>query len=172
MEKEVRKLREELKRSSTEQSLISKTLREKSKVWQGWVALATAPGWVCQTPKFPCVTTTHCLQSWNYPGKNWSIKSSLSMMLFQLKYSYWFVCVCVFIHSVMSDSLWPHGLYPARLLCPFSRLEYWNRLPFLFQASQLWDWTHVSCISWTGRKILTSWAARKTLPRLHYRKKI
>ncbi|XP_055275235.1 forkhead-associated domain-containing protein 1 isoform X3 [Moschus berezovskii] len=32
MEKEVRKLREELKRSSTEQSLISKTLREKSKV--------------------------------------------------------------------------------------------------------------------------------------------
>uniref|UniRef100_A0A4X1W844 FHA domain-containing protein n=1 Tax=Sus scrofa TaxID=9823 RepID=A0A4X1W844_PIG len=32
MEKEVKKLREELKRSSTEQSLISKTLREKSKV--------------------------------------------------------------------------------------------------------------------------------------------
>nr|XP_058893867.1 forkhead-associated domain-containing protein 1 [Kogia breviceps] len=32
MEKEMRKLREELKRSSTEQSLISKTLQEKSKV--------------------------------------------------------------------------------------------------------------------------------------------
>ncbi|XP_068395038.1 forkhead-associated domain-containing protein 1 isoform X2 [Eschrichtius robustus] len=32
MEKEMRKLREELKRSSTEQSLISKTLREKSKL--------------------------------------------------------------------------------------------------------------------------------------------
>ncbi|TKC35916.1 hypothetical protein EI555_020736, partial [Monodon monoceros] len=32
MEKEMKKLREELKRSSTEQSLISKTLREKSKV--------------------------------------------------------------------------------------------------------------------------------------------
>nr|XP_015094485.1 forkhead-associated domain-containing protein 1 isoform X3 [Vicugna pacos] len=32
MEKEMRKLREELKRSSTEQSLTSKTLREKSKV--------------------------------------------------------------------------------------------------------------------------------------------
>uniref|UniRef100_A0A4X1W1Z5 FHA domain-containing protein n=1 Tax=Sus scrofa TaxID=9823 RepID=A0A4X1W1Z5_PIG len=32
MEKEVKKLREELKRSSTEQSLISKTLREKSKL--------------------------------------------------------------------------------------------------------------------------------------------
>ncbi|XP_040327454.1 forkhead-associated domain-containing protein 1 [Herpailurus yagouaroundi] len=32
MEKELRKLREELKKSSTEQSMISKTLREKSKV--------------------------------------------------------------------------------------------------------------------------------------------
>ena len=30
----------------------------------------------------------------------------------------------------MSDSLQPHGLYPARLLCPweFSRQEYWNQL--------------------------------------------
>ena len=35
-------------------------------------------------------------------------------------------------HSVMSDSLWPHGLQPARLLCPWglSRQEYWNGLPF------------------------------------------
>ena len=30
------------------------------------------------------------------------------------------VCVCVCVsHSVMSDSLWPHGLWPARLLCPW-----------------------------------------------------
>ena len=31
----------------------------------------------------------------------------------------------------MSDSLWLHGLQPARLLCPwgFSRQEYWIRLP-------------------------------------------
>ena len=33
--------------------------------------------------------------------------------------------------SVMSDSLRPCGLYPARLLCPwgFSRPEYWSGLP-------------------------------------------
>ena len=33
--------------------------------------------------------------------------------------------------SVTSDSLWPHGLYPARLPCPwgFSRQEYWSGLP-------------------------------------------
>lgn len=35
MEKEMKKLREELKKSSTEQNVISKTLREKSKVRQG-----------------------------------------------------------------------------------------------------------------------------------------
>ena len=29
------------------------------------------------------------------------------------------VCVCV-SHSVMSDSLWPHGLQSARLLCPWN----------------------------------------------------
>ena len=36
-------------------------------------------------------------------------------------------------HSVVSNSLQPHGLYPARLLCPwrFSRQEYWSRLPCL-----------------------------------------
>ena len=36
-------------------------------------------------------------------------------------------------HSVVSDSLWPHELWPARLLCPweFSRQEYWSGLPCL-----------------------------------------
>ena len=29
------------------------------------------------------------------------------------------VCVCVFSHSVVSNSLWPHGLQPTRLLCPW-----------------------------------------------------
>ena len=30
------------------------------------------------------------------------------------------VCLCVCVsHLVMSDSLWPHGLYPTRLLCPW-----------------------------------------------------
>ena len=35
-------------------------------------------------------------------------------------------------HSVVSNSLWPHELQLARLLCPwgFSRQEYWSGLPF------------------------------------------
>ena len=41
------------------------------------------------------------------------------------------MCVCVLSHSVMSNSLQPSGLQPARLLCPwgFSRQEYWSGLP-------------------------------------------
>ena len=40
-------------------------------------------------------------------------------------------CMCVLSHSVVSDSLWPHGLEPARLFCPwgFCRQEYWGGLP-------------------------------------------
>ena len=41
------------------------------------------------------------------------------------------LCVCVLSCSVMSKSLWPHGLQPTRLLCPwgFSRQEHWSGLP-------------------------------------------
>ena len=40
--------------------------------------------------------------------------------------------VCVLTRSVVSDSLQPHGVWPARLLCPwnFFRQEYWSELPF------------------------------------------
>ena len=49
----------------------------------------------------------------------------------------WCVCVhihghtCTLSHSVMSDSLLPHGLQPARLPCPwgFPRQEYCSGLP-------------------------------------------
>ena len=36
------------------------------------------------------------------------------------------------VHSVVSDSLWPYGLWPPRHLCPwdFSRQEYCSGLPF------------------------------------------
>ena len=39
-------------------------------------------------------------------------------------------CCAVLSHSVVSESLQPHGLQPARLLCPwgFSRQEYWSGL--------------------------------------------
>ena len=41
------------------------------------------------------------------------------------------MCFAVLSRSVVSDSLRPHGLQPARLLCPwgFPRQEYWSGLP-------------------------------------------
>ena len=44
----------------------------------------------------------------------------------------WRLLVCAMC-SVVSDSLWPHGLYPTRLLYPwgFSRQEHWSGLPCL-----------------------------------------
>ena len=47
-----------------------------------------------------------------------------------------FVCVCVCMYSVVSDSLWPHGLKPPGssacqilLSMEFSRQGYWSGLP-------------------------------------------
>ena len=41
------------------------------------------------------------------------------------------MCCALLNYSVVSNSLQPHGLYPARLLCPwgFPRQEYWSGLP-------------------------------------------
>ena len=41
------------------------------------------------------------------------------------------MCCAVFSCSVVSNSLWPHGLQASRLLCPwrFSRKEYWSGFP-------------------------------------------
>ena len=40
-------------------------------------------------------------------------------------------CVCMLSCLVVFDSVWPNGLQPARVLCPwgFSRQEYWSGLP-------------------------------------------
>ena len=54
-----------------------------------------------------------------------TLKKVLSILKLQIPF------LCVLSCSVMSNSLWPHELYPARLLCPwgFSMLEYWSGLP-------------------------------------------
>ena len=64
--------------------------------------------------------------------------------------------------SVVSNSLRPHGWQPARLLCPwgFSRLGYWNRLPWpsFRGSSQPRGCTQVSC---TAGGFFTVWATRR-----------
>ena len=75
------------------------------------------------------------------------------------------VCDCVCLHSVLSDSLWLHGRHPARLLCPynFTGKNTGVGCQFLLQEifptspvrkemyPQYRDWTHMYCVSLTGR---------------------
>ena len=76
---------------------------------------------------------------------------------------------CMLSCSIMSDSLWPHGLQPARLLCPwvFPVKNTGVGSHFLLQGS-FWprDWTQVSCT--TGR-FFTIWATREAQERQRLR---
>ena len=63
----------------------------------------------------------------------------------------------LFSCSVVSDCLWPHGLYIAHqapLSMGFPRQEYWNGLPFPSPGDRPKTW--VSCV---GRWILYHWTA-------------
>ena len=90
------------------------------------------------------------------------------------------LCLCELSKSpsVVSDSLWPHGLngiHQARVL-------EWVAFPFSRGSSQPRDWTQVSCIvgrfftSWTTREALSPegpqtvskwWKKRSTLEKNH-----
>ena len=72
--------------------------------------------------------------------------------------------------SVVSDSLRPHGLQPARLLCQWDspgKIAGVGAMPFSRGSSQPRDWTCISCISCISRQVLhhhmesllPSWAA-------------
>ena len=56
-------------------------------------------------------TTRYTTHNW-FPWRNWPLYTLLGL----LNYS---ACVCVSC-LVVSDSLWPHGLYPTKLLCPWN----------------------------------------------------
>ena len=60
-------------------------------------------------------------------------------------------------HSVVSDSLWPHGQEPARLLCGIlqARILKWVAIPFCRGSSPLRGRSQVSCI---GGRFFTIWA--------------
>ena len=64
--------------------------------------------------------------------------------------------VC-YITSVVSDSLWPHGLYPTRLLCPWDSpgkntgVGHHALLQGIFQPR---DWTQVSYVFCISRWVL------------------
>ena len=58
--------------------------------------------------------------------------------------------------SAVSDSLWPYGLQPTRLLCPWnfpSRILERVAISYCRRFSQPRDQTHVSCVSCISRQI-------------------
>ena len=56
-----------------------------------------------------------------YMGKNWDMekRSNKHSYIFEI----FFIIISQFSHSVMFNSLWPHGLQHARLPCPSPTLE-------------------------------------------------
>ena len=64
--------------------------------------------------------------------------------------------------SVETNSLWPHGLHPTRLLCPWNSLGKkileWVAIPFSKGSFQPGDWTLVSC---TAGRFFTIWATKE-----------
>ena len=68
------------------------------------------------------------------------------------------LCVCVCC-SVVSDYLWPHGLQPAKLLCPCvfqARILEWVAISFSRGSSQPEDWSQFC----TAGRFFTVWATQ------------
>ena len=94
------------------------------------------------------------------------IYTILSQMADFALYTYTCVCVCVYVYvsrSAVSGSLWPHGLLPARLHCPWNspgKILEWADIPFSRGSSWLGDWTRISPGLLHCSRFCTIWAAR------------
>ena len=68
-----------------------------------------------------------------------------------------FSAALVLSRSVVSDSLWTHRLWPARLLCPWDfpvKILEWVAISSSRDSSRPRDRTLISCISCIGRRLL------------------
>ena len=76
---------------------------------------------------------------------------------------------CMRACFVLSNSLRPHGLQPARILCRIfqARTLEWVAIPFSRGIFPTRDWTQVSCFSCTGRWILYHWVTWEAHNKLH-----
>ena len=71
------------------------------------------------------------------------------------------LCCMLVTQSELSDSLWPHGLQPTRILYPwdFSRQDYWNEYHSLLHGIFLTQGSNPGLH--TGGKFFTVWATRE-----------
>ena len=93
--------------------------------------------------------------STDWKTKHSTCKTCLSNLGMTRNNNQYDACCCL-VMSVLSNSVWPHGLPPARLLCPCSslgkKLE-WVAMPSSRESSWPTDWTRVS--STVGRFFTT-----------------
>ena len=110
--------------------------------------------------------STWIISAPHYQGIGYTLRKR-NMLNDATNNSVWYA---VLSRSVVSDSLWPHGLQPTRLLCPwgFSRQEYWSGchalLQGLFQTQGLnpgllhWRWI-LYRLSHQGSSRILEWVA-------------
>ena len=70
-----------------------------------------------------------------------------------------FCLPCACSCSVVSDSLWPHGVKLTRLLCPWDfpgRIPEWVAISSSWGSSWAQDWIPISCLSCIGGRFLTT----------------
>ena len=110
--------------------------------------------------------STWIISAPHYQGIGYTLRKR-NMLNDATNNSVWYA---VLSRSVVSDSLWPHGLQPTRLLCPwgFSRQEYWSGchalLQGIFQTQGLnpgllhWRWI-LYRLSHQGSSRILEWVA-------------
>ena len=102
-----------------------------------------------------CISVPHSDDSHNIFNPPWQQKDYDSLKVHTM-------LLLLFSRLVMPGSLRPHGLLPARLLCPWGFSSKNNgvvAISFSRGSSQLRNGTHIFCI---GRQVLYHWATRKT----------
>ena len=118
-----------------------------------------------------------CPNPWGHPGfLSFSprplcphqLDSTLPPLPSSLPSSLFSTCTCV---KVVSDSVWPHGLQPARLLCPwdFPGKNTGAGCHFLLQGIFPTQGLNPRLLSlWNSRQILNHWATWEAHYLVHY----
>ena len=118
-------------------------------MWPNWQAHMHCSLGLLQNPFFPVPN-----QCWH----SFMVCDVWSRAIFTVVKLVVCVCACVCYHSVMSNSLWPHGCsLPGSSVPGISqaRILEWVVIPFSGGSSQPKDRIQISCI---GRQILYHWA--------------
>ena len=112
-----------------------KTSKELQKAFDGWRDGAQV--WIIfflMSILFKALSNKNLLFYSLKNQRGWNILKTLSEIKCEIINTYqWLHDICVLSHSVVSDSLLPHGLYIAcqsPLSMDFSKQEYWRKLQF------------------------------------------